>query len=63
MRIIRDKDRCTGHARCYATAPELYGIDDEGFSVVDELDVPSGKEEQAEAGAQACPESALRIER
>ena len=34
MRIKIDNDRCTGHGRCYALAPEVFEPDDEGHSIV-----------------------------
>ena len=62
MRIRVDKDLCTGHARCFATEPELYELDEVGYSAIDELDVPPGMEDAARRGADACPERAISIE-
>lgn len=62
MKIRVDQSRCNGHARCFATAPDLYTIDDLGYSSVTELDVPEGMEEAAAQGAEACPERAITIE-
>jgi ferredoxin len=61
MKIIVDKSLCSGHARCFAVAPRLYTIDELGYSAIDELDVPSGLEDEARRGADACPERAIRI--
>lgn len=33
-RVVVDRERCVGHGRCYAAAPEIFEPDDEGFSVV-----------------------------
>ncbi len=62
MKIAVDKDRCTGHARCYATAPDVYQLDDLGYCAITELTVPPELEQQASAGAGACPERAITIE-
>jgi ferredoxin len=62
MRIRVDKDLCTGHARCAAVAPVLYVLDDVGYSAVDELEVPTGMEDVAHRGADACPERAISLE-
>lgn len=62
MKIRVDKERCSGHARCWAEAPELYEIDEVGYSAIDELDVPPGMEDVARRGANACPERAITIE-
>ena len=34
MRVAVDADKCQGHNRCYAIAPELFDVDDYGQSVV-----------------------------
>jgi ferredoxin len=62
MKIRVDKTLCSGHARCFAVAPELYEIDEVGFSAIDEQEVPPGMEEVARRGADACPERAITIE-
>nr|WP_223205357.1 ferredoxin [Gordonia jinghuaiqii] len=57
-----DRDLCVGHAQCYATDPGLFPIDDEGFSLVDDQEVPDSRLVAARAGVNACPERALRLE-
>ena len=63
MKVRVDKAKCSGHARCNATAPDIYEIDDMGYCAITELAVPAGLEEAAEQGAAACPERAITIER
>ncbi len=41
MRVVIDEERCTGHGRCYATAPEVFAADDDGYGLV-ELDDVAG---------------------
>ncbi len=62
MRIRINKSACVGNARCAAVAPDLFPLDDDGYIAVDEIEVPAGKEEQARAGARACPERIIVIE-
>ena len=62
MRIRVDRSKCSGHALCAATAPELYTLDDDGYSNVGELDVPPGMEDLARRGMEACPELAVTLE-
>lgn len=62
MRVRVDVERCTGHARCAAFAPDVYVLDDLGYNVTPETDVPPGSEEAARKGALACPERAIEIE-
>ena len=62
MKVRVDQAACSGHARCNATAPSIYKIDDMGYCAITELTVPEGLEEPAEKGAAACPERAITVE-
>lgn len=62
MKVSIDSDRCSGHGRCYATAPLLFVDDDAGYGqVVGDGTVPEGMEEAARLAALACPEQAVLI--
>ena len=63
VRVRVDRDRCTGHGRCYALAPEVYEPDDEGFCVIAQQDVDVAKqyEDVARRGALNCPEDAIEV--
>jgi ferredoxin len=61
MKIQVDTNRCSGHAQCNAVAPDLYDLDDSGYCAIREAEVPLGLEDQARAGAGACPERAITI--
>jgi NAD(P)-dependent dehydrogenase (short-subunit alcohol dehydrogenase family) len=43
------------------TDPELFQIDDSGYALRPELEVPAGAEEVAREGAAACPERAITV--
>jgi ferredoxin len=60
VRIAVDPDKCQGHARCYALAPELFDVDDYGQSSV-KIDgpVPPELEEKARLAIANCPEFAI----
>jgi ferredoxin len=62
VKIVVDKNRCSGHARCAAAGPDLYELDDFGYVALTELEVPAGMEKQAQDGAAACPERAITIQ-
>lgn len=62
MKIRIEKSACVGNARCWATAPELFPLDENGYIAVEEVVVPRGKEELARLGAAACPERIIVIE-
>ena len=62
MRIAYDRDRCQGHNRCYALAPELFDVDDDGYAVLLVTgDVPAELEGKARLCADNCPEFAIEV--
>ncbi|MGQ0804771.1 MAG: cytochrome P450 [Actinomycetota bacterium] len=61
MRVHVDPEKCQGHNRCSALAPELFEIDDYGYaSEVNDGAVPEGLEEKARLAVANCPEYAIR---
>jgi len=62
MRVDIQREKCSGHARCYAVSPELFPIDDAGYSALVGHEVLPGDEGLTRAGVAACPERALFIE-
>ena len=58
-----DEERCQGHGRCYATAPEVFEADDigNGHEIGDGV-VPEDLREKARLAVANCPERALDIE-
>jgi ferredoxin len=60
VKIRVDPDKCQGHARCYSLAPELFDVDDYGFSTVKgDGTVPPELVEKAELAIANCPEFAI----
>lgn len=59
MKIQVDKRACSGQARCWATAPDVYELNDEGYNDSEDREVRSGELAEAARGALACPEQAL----
>jgi ferredoxin len=63
MRVKVDSDKCQGHNRCYALAPDLFEVDDYGYATEsNDGVVPPGREEAARLAASNCPEYAITIE-
>jgi ferredoxin len=56
VRAYGGTNKCQAHARCWVEAPRFNRLDDEGD------DVPPGLEEQAQIGADVCPEIAITLE-
>ncbi len=63
MKVHVDQDRCQGHGRCYALAPDRFEPDDIGNGVeVGDGTVPAGREDDARLAVANCPEQAIALE-
>jgi len=54
---------CEGHGLCAELLPELIRLDEWGFPIVDEPEVPRELEPHARRAVAACPTLALALER
>ncbi|WP_327241835.1 ferredoxin [Streptomyces sp. NBC_01320] len=61
MRALVNQGLCSGHAQCAVAAPDLFLLDDEGYALPVDGDLPPDQESHARAGARACPERAITI--
>ena len=61
MQVEVDPEVCQGHARCWDICPEVFSIDDDGFSFVAVPDVPAEFEAKTREAASNCPERAITI--
>ena len=44
MKVHVDSEKCQGHNRCYAIAPELFDVDDLGYATeIGDGSVPPGR--------------------
>ena len=63
MKVWVDGEKCQGHNRCYALAPELFDVDDYGQAVViGDGSVSPDLEDKARLAVANCPEYAIGIE-
>ena len=62
MKITVDTDRCQGHNRCHAVAPDLFDIDDLGYATAAPGSVPADLEAAARLAEANCPEHAITID-
>ncbi|ESX47256.1 ferredoxin [Mesorhizobium sp. C416B] len=58
MRIIVQRAKCQGHARCAAKAPDIF----KGYILPGDIEITAGEYLLATRGAQSCPESALEVD-
>ncbi len=62
MRIRIDEEKCQGHNRCYALAPELVDVDDLGTAhTLNDGVVPEDLAEKAQLIIDNCPEYAIEV--
>jgi ferredoxin len=62
LKIRVDQDKCQGHARCKALAPELFNLDEFGNAhEVGDGSVPAGLEDKAWLAQTNCPEIAIEV--
>ncbi|WP_428355749.1 cytochrome P450 [Methyloprofundus sp.] len=61
FKIEVDYDLCQGHANCMAEAPEIFQVDDKGMLTVLQEAPDNSLLKKAQAAAQYCPTSAIKI--
>lgn len=63
MRLVIDSEKCQGHNRCYALAPELVDVDDLGIAfVIGDGELADDQVAQARLLVANCPEFAITVE-
>lgn len=62
MKVAVDTVACTGHGRCYALGPDVFGADDYGHCEI-LIAEPATDEQRRQAllGAENCPERAIAV--
>lgn len=62
MYVTIDRERCTGHGRCYALAPDLFSSDADGYgSIVADGAVEPAMTDRVRRAAANCPERAIAV--
>jgi ferredoxin len=62
LRVRVDRERCQGHARCFALAPELFALDEYGNGRErDAGAVAAALEDKARLAQANCPELAIEV--
>lgn len=58
-----DRIACTGHGQCTELLPDLATLDEWGYPVLLDTEVPAEARTYADAAVRACPRLALRLVR
>ena len=62
LKVRVDRQRCQGHARCSALAPELFALDELGNAhEIGDGTVQRGLEDKAWLAKANCPELAIEV--
>ena len=62
MRIVVDRDLCTGQGMCESIAPNLFRVSEEDGQVELQVAVvPDGRLSEAELAVTCCPNEALKL--
>jgi ferredoxin len=61
MKVIVDPDRCEGHARCVELAPEVFALDNDGYSQVILEHPDESLRPKVEAAVRLCPRQAILL--
>jgi ferredoxin len=61
MRIVVDRELCTGQGMCESIAPDLFRVTEDGQSEVQVAVVPDGRLSEAELAVTCCPNGALEL--
>lgn len=62
VKVRLEQSKCVGHAQCYAVDPDLFPIDESGYSILQEHHVRPEDEQLTRDGVASCPEMALILE-
>jgi len=61
MRIVVDRDLCTGQAMCESIAPDFFRVTEDGQVEIEVAVVPDGRLSEAELAVTCCPNEALEL--
>jgi ferredoxin len=57
-----DVNKCSGHARCWAVDSEQFQLDESGYALRSEFEIPAGAEDKARLAVASCPERAISLQ-
>ncbi len=62
MRIVVEPLACDAHGQCAELLPEVIVLDDWGYPIVDDREIPAALVPLAQRAVRACPVLALRVQ-
>jgi ferredoxin len=61
MRIVINPIACHAHGQCAELLPERVTLDEWGYPMIDDTEIPAALEPLARRAVRACPTLALRL--
>jgi ferredoxin len=61
MRIVVDRELCTGQGMCESIAPDFFQVTEDGQTEIRVAVVPDGRRSEAELAVTCCPNEALKL--
>lgn len=61
MKVSIDLGKCCGHARCNAVDSENFLLDESGYALRADFEIPPEAEEKARLAVTSCPERAISL--
>ena len=61
MRIVVDRDKCTGLGMCEGVAPDVFEVGDDGALVLHLAEVTDDRAAEMREAVEACPTEALSL--
>jgi ferredoxin len=61
MRVVVDRDLCTGQGMCESVAPDFFRVTDDGQAEVQVAEVPAARRSEAELAVSCCPNRAVGL--
>jgi ferredoxin len=62
VKVRVEQSKCVGHAQCFAVDPEIFPIDDSGYSTLQAHEVAPEDAQVTRDGVASCPEMALILD-
>ena len=61
MKVSIDLGKCCGHARCNAIDSENFQLDESGYALRSDFEIPPAAQEKARLAVTSCPERAITL--
>lgn len=62
MRVVVDREKCTGLGMCEGVAPDVFEVADDGTLVLHVEEVALGREDEMREAVESCPTEALSLQ-